>query len=193
MFKPGRRFFLILFLCLHWLIWSSDVCLCSLSLVVRPHSLISVGGCWALTGFIRHTMGSARGSGGFVTSLPLFSLYAVVVTLWSVFILKAALCLFAVQWAQQRSFAWLSKFTMNPVTHWLIVVCSLVAWKGNNAPFQPCGSALLILWLNGSEGWQWGPVWRWTGPNCGREAWAEERAERDLFRIACPYTWNLHS
>lgn len=84
--------------------------------------------------------GVGSGSWCFVTtllsSLTLLSLYAVVVTLLICVFWKLHYTFFSIQWAQQRTLAWLSKVIMNPFTHWLFVVCSLVTWKGSTAPFQ---------------------------------------------------------
>lgn len=174
------RFFSFDFLSLHRLIWTSDVCLFSLSL--SWWFVFYLCG-WLLGSCRVHlpTHGLGSGSWCFVTtllsSLTLFSLW------WSlslIFVfLKAALSLFSIQWAHQRTFAWLSELIINSFTHWLIVFCSLVAWKGNTAPSQ-CGSALLILWIWRVTVWlRPGVVLNRTGPNCGRKAQAEECVERD--------------
>lgn len=146
--------------------------------------------CGWFAGFNLPSRGLGSGSWCFVTtllsSLTLFSLFAVVVTLfWSLFILEAALSLSSIHQEQQRTFPRL-KLIMNSFTHWLIVflfVCFFALWlhgKGNTAPFEQCGSPLFILCCK----WIWRvTVWLrprvvldWTGPNCGREAWAEECA-----------------
>lgn len=112
---------------------------------------------------------------------PLFSVCCGGHSLWSLFFGSCIIPFFHTV-STTKDFVWLSKLIMNPFTHWLIVVCSLVAWKRNIAPIQQCGSALLISCCK----WIW-RVTMWlrlslvqdrTGSNCGREAWAEECAER---------------
>lgn len=158
-----------------------------IELVVCPQSFISVGGCRAVAGFVCHPVGSTQGADAlwplYWAVWPFFLCMLWLVTLFDLCFLEAALYLISIQWAQQRTFAWLSKLVMNPCTHWFIVVCSLVAWKGHTAPFQQCGSALLILcckWIWSVTVWlRPGVVLDRTGPNCGREAWAEECSDKD--------------
>lgn len=146
--------------------------------------------CGWFAGFNLPSRGLGSGSWCFVTTLPssltLFSLFAVVVTLFD-------LCLF---WKLHYPFLPYIKnnkglfldlnWSWTHFTHWLIVflfVCFFALWlhgKGNTAPFEQCGSPLFILCCK----WIWRvTVWLrprvvldWTGPNCGREAWAEECA-----------------
>lgn len=165
-----------------WLIWTSDVCLFSLSLscwFVRP--LLSL---WAVSGFIRHPAGSARGAAALWpiwAVWPFFLLYAVVVDLWSFCFGSCIIPFFfsfffflSIWQTQQRTVAWLSKWVVNSFTQ-SAKCCSLVN-KRNNAPFQPRGSALLILCCK--RIWRvMALVWCWTGldQNCGRGAWAERK------------------
>lgn len=162
-----------------------------IELVVCPRSLISVVGCRAGHRVHLPPRGLGSGSWCFVTtllsSLILFSLYAVVVTLFDLFFY------FFIFWKLQYTFFPYSEHDKGLLldslnwswTHLPIgLLCfALVAWKGNTAPFQQCGSALLILcckWIWKVTAWlRPGVVLDRTGPNCGREAWAEECAERE--------------
>lgn len=103
--------------------------------------------------------------------------------LWSRINLEAALFFLPYSEHNKGLYVIFFKLTTNPVTHWLMVVCSLVAWKGNNSPFQLCGSALFILcckWIWRVTVWLWpGVVLSQTGPNCGRELRAEEHVKRE--------------
>ncbi len=81
-----------------------------------------------------------------LSSLTLFSLYAVVVILFDLCFWKLQYSFFSIQRAQQRTFAWLSKLITNPLTQ--LARCFFALWlhgKRDSAPFQQCGSALLML------------------------------------------------
>lgn len=178
-------FFDFYLLSLHWLIWTCLSVQSVIQLVVCPHSFISVG--WqAVTGFICHPVVSAWGADA------LWPLYRAV---WPSFLcmLWWSLSLICFFWKlhypffpysrHNNDFCLTFQIDHEPIYPLAYCFLCLVAWKGNTAPFQQCGFALLILYCK----WIWKvTVWLWpgvvldrTGPNCGRDMWAEECDERD--------------
>lgn len=154
-----------------------------IELVVCPHSFISV--CGRRDRLSPCGLGS--GSWCFVTtllsSLTLFSLYAVVVTLFDLCFYRSCIIPFIHKARTTKDFCLTPKWSGTHLPIGLLFLALGLHGKGNTAPFQQCGSALLILCCK----WIWRvTVWLRpnlvldrTGPNCGREAWAEECAERD--------------
>lgn len=146
--------------------------------VVFPHSFISVGGRHPVGVQLRELLLCGHSAEQFD---PLCPVCCGGHSLWSFF------------WKLHYPFFPYTKhsrgFYLTPELPWTISPIGILFFavrfhgKGNTAPFQQCGSALLILRCK----WIWRVTMRlWpvvvldrTGPNCGREAWAEECAERD--------------
>ena len=153
----------------------------AIELVVSPHSFISVGGCWVVAGCVCHPVGSVLGAHA---SWPLcwavrpsLSLYAVVVTLFDLFFLEAALYLVSMQRAQQKHFC-LSLQIDHEAIYPLAYCCLLSSCMEREyctfSQMWLCSPYLMPLFnLKGNR-----VVLDRTGPNCGREAWAEECVEK---------------
>lgn len=177
-------------LSLHWLIWTPDVC----HWVSGLSTLFYL--CRAVAGCICHPVGLTRVADAlWLLCSAVWPLFLCMLW-WSLSLIWFLSCIipFPVQWAQQKKCACLLKLIMCHFTQQEIVVCSLVSWKGNTAPFYECSSALFLScykWISRVTV-QTGVVLDQTGPNCGRETWTGGCAERDS-GIVQVRIWSAHS
>lgn len=198
--------FYFYFLSLHRLIWTSDVCLyslCSLSWWF-VHTLLSL---WVVAA---RSPGSSATPWARLGELMLcdhsteqfdplfFSVCCGGHSLWSLFFWKLHYPFFLHRENNKGLLLDSSTLIMNPFLDWLIVF-----------PLSGCMEKGIVHLLNNvallslSYSCKW--IWRvtvWlrpavvldrTGPNCGREAWAEERAEREAGIVQIIHAFLMHS
>lgn len=92
-----------------------------------------------------------------------FSLYSVVVTLFDLCCFGSCIIPYVHTESTTKDFACIPKLIMNQFTHWLVVVCSLLAWNGNTAPYSLIQLCTSYLMLQLDLKCRCESVWCWTG------------------------------